>query len=371
MIKSNSSNTIMVNIENSYEIYLETSIKDNISSLIKIYSSEQKIIIICDNNLKENHLPLFIQSLKKEGFIPVVFFIKANEKNKSMKTVNSLCQKILKLSINRKTSIISLGGGIVGDIAGFCASIIYRGLPFFHIPSTLLAMVDSSVGGKCGVNTKYGKNTIGSFYQPKAVFIDVSLLNTLSNRDYKSGYAECLKYALLFSNDYFSYLQNNSTLFLNKNHDYLINIIKNSCGFKAKVVEEDELETKNIRYLLNLGHTFAHSFETYNKYRKNLTHGEAVSIGILLAFKLSSFLNLCNHEIHDKIKLHLQKIGLPTDIKQVIKRIKSDRIIDLMVVDKKNLTNFITLILANDIGDCVVDNNIKKETLKEFFKEVL
>jgi shikimate kinase/3-dehydroquinate synthase len=366
-----SSNTIKVNLKSPYEIYLKTSLSQNIPSLIKLYTNEQKIIIIADNNLKENHLQEFIKSLKKQGFKALVLFVKATEKNKSMKTVNYLCNKILKLSINKNTPIIGFGGGIVGDIAGFCACILYRGLPFFQIPSTLLAMVDSSVGGKCGVNTKYGKNTIGAFYQPNAVFIDASLLDTLSERDYKSGYAECLKYALLFSEDYFDYLLNHESLFLAKNHDYLTNIIKNSCGFKAKVVEEDELETKDIRYLLNLGHTFAHALETYNNYKSNLTHGEAVSIGILLAFKLSSFLNLCEYKNYDKIKSHIENIGLPSDIKQVIKKVKSVDLINLMQGDKKNANNLLTLILAERIGKCFVNRNVNIETLKEFFKEVL
>ena len=366
-----SSNTIKVNVKNPYKIYLQTSLSQNVASLIKLYTNEQKIIVITDENLKQSHLPEFIKSLKKQGFKPVIFMVKATEKNKSMKTVNNLCNKILKLSINKKTPIIALGGGIIGDVAGFCASILYRGLPFFQIPSTLLSMVDSSVGGKCGVNTKYGKNTIGAFYQPSAVFIDVSLLDTLSDRDYKSGYAECVKYALLFSENYFNYLSNHEALFIAKNHDYLTNIIKNSCGFKAKVVEEDELETKDVRYLLNLGHTFAHALETYNNYKSDLTHGEAVSIGILLAFRLSSFLNLTKIENYDRIKLHLQKIGLPTDIKQVIRKIKSTHLINLMRGDKKNANNLLTLILAENIGTCIVNRNVNVEILKEFFKEVL
>lgn len=366
-----STNTIKVNVKNPYEIYLETSLSNHVSSLIKLYTNEQKIVIIVDEVLKQNHLPKFIKSLKKQGFKPNILLLKASEKNKSMKSVNNLCNKILKLSINKNTPIIAFGGGIIGDIAGFCASILYRGLPFFQIPSTLLAMVDSSVGGKCGVNTKYGKNTIGSFYQPNAVFIDVSLLETLSERDYKSGYAECLKYALLFSENYFNYLDAHDKLFLTKNHDYLTNIIKNSCGFKAKVVEEDELETKDIRYLLNLGHTFAHAFETYNKYKPNLTHGEAVAIGLLLAFRLSNFLNLTQIENYDKIKHHIDKIGLPSNIKQVIKKIKPADIINLMKGDKKNASNTLTLILAESIGKCVVNRTVNIETLKEFFKEVL
>ncbi|MDR0484531.1 MAG: 3-dehydroquinate synthase [Alphaproteobacteria bacterium] len=363
-------NSVKVNVKNPYEIFLDSSL-ETIPALLKEYTNQKNIIIICDKNIAKKHLPLLLKSLINHGFSPNVLLLKASEKNKSIKVANDLIKKILKLEINKKTPLIALGGGIVGDIAGFCASVVYRGLPFFQIPTTLLAMVDSSVGGKNGVNTNAGKNTLGTFYQPSAVFIDVSLLETLSDRDYLSGYAEVVKYALLFSKEYFNYLENHRNLFLAKNHNYLINIVKNSCGFKAKVVEEDEFETNNIRYLLNLGHTFAHAFEAYNKYKPTLSHGEAVSVGMVLAFKLSYSLGICARENYLRIKDHLDLIGLPTEIKHIFKKINVKKIIKLMGQDKKNHSSLFTLILAVDMGNCVVNNEITKAILKKFFKEVL
>ncbi|MDR2007584.1 MAG: 3-dehydroquinate synthase [Alphaproteobacteria bacterium] len=357
-------NSIKVNVRNPYEIYFTSM--ESIPTTLASITSQRNIVLIVDKNLEKNHLPHFLKSLKNMGFNPSVLLIHASEKNKSMKMATNLINKILRLQINRSTPIIAFGGGIVGDIAGFCASVIYRGLPFFQIPTTLLAMVDSSVGGKVGVNTRQGKNTVGSFYQPKAVFIDVAMLETLPSRDYKSGYAEVLKYSLLFSKDYFKYLDSHYKLFLDKNQDYLMNIIKNSCGFKAKVVEEDELETQDVRFLLNLGHTFAHALESYNNYKPNLIHGEAVSIGMVLAFKLSANLGLCSTENYDKIKEHLTNIGLPVAMANVFKRINTKKIIKLMSKDKKNHSSHITLILAEDIGKCIVKKDTETVILKNF-----
>ncbi|MCL2567311.1 MAG: 3-dehydroquinate synthase [Alphaproteobacteria bacterium] len=363
-------NTITVQISNPYEIYLDANL-EAIPALLKKHTEQKNIVIICDKSLAKNHLPRFLKPLKFLGFHPQILFIRASEKNKSMKTADSLINKILKLPINRKTPIIAFGGGITGDIAGFCASIIYRGLPFFQIPTTLLAMVDSSVGGKVGVNTRAGKNTVGSFYQPKAVFIDVKTLDTLNEREYKSGYAEIVKYALLFSKDYFNYLNSHKNLFLDKNHDYLVNIIKNSCSFKAKIVAEDELETKEIRFLLNLGHTFAHALEAYNKYKPNLTHGEAVGIGLVLAFKLSAELGMCSGQNYAIIKKHLEEIGLPASIKQIFKMVSTKKIVKLMGKDKKNHSSLITLILAEDIGKCIIEKNMETIILKKFLDGAL
>ncbi len=360
---------LRIETHNPYNIYYAASINSSIPEKIRTYSESKNLIIICDIALKILHLPTLLDALNRLGFTINVLYINPSEEGKSMTTVTTLCEEILTIGIKRNTPIIAFGGGITGDVAGFCASILMRGLPLFQIPSTLLAMSDSAVGGKCGVNSTLGKNMFGSFYNPVAVFIDTSLLKTLPELHYKAGYAECVKYALLFSEKYFHYLEDNYKLFLDKNPEYLDEIIEKSCIYKAKIVKADELEKLNIRYLLNLGHTFAHAIESYDNYKTSVIHGRAVSVGLCLAYKFSAFLSLCKIENYDRIRNHLSTVGLPVTIRELIEHIDTHKLLAIMNRDKKNSHNLITLILANAIGNCFVKDNVDIAILETFLHQ--
>lgn len=361
-------NPINIPCSKPYNIYISNT--KNLPDILIPYLKNKKVIIIADDKLKNTYVSTFLKILNALPCDYSIFYIEALEKNKNYNTALKLCTKILQEKPDINSAIIALGGGLVGDIAGFCAAITLRGLPFFQIPTTLLAQVDSAIGGKNGVNTAYGKNTLGVIYQPKAVFIDTNTLASLPNRVLLAGYAECLKYALLFSQDHFNYLHNNIHLLHNKDANYLQNIIYESCVYKSQIIAKDEDEKKGIRYLLNLGHTFAHALELYNNYRASLQHGEAVAIGMLLAFKFSDFLGYKNSQVQI-LEEHLQLAKLPSKISAVVKPKDCDYFISLMMKDKKNIANQITFILSYNIGNCFVAKNVALTDLKNFLTKEL
>ncbi len=350
-------NILTVNTSKTYNIYIKENILKEIPTILQQnYQVKEQIFIVCDIILKNTYAHILLEACKLLQIKPHIIYIESTEKNKNFQTVNDICNIILNNNCKRNTAILSLGGGIIGDIAGFCASILLRGIPYFQIPTTLLSQVDSSIGGKTGVNTLYSKNSIGSFYQPKAVFVDISTLNTLIDRDFFSGYAECIKYALLYSEQHYRYLDDNINNIIDRSSNVIKNIIYTSLRFKKNIVEKDEFETKNQRIFLNLGHTFAHAFEKYNNYLPNLTHGEAVAIGLLFAFAFAEENSICVSGEYQKIYNHLNKIGLPTNIKNIITNICPSTLVNLMKNDKKNNSEDISLILPQKIGSCIVYN---------------
>jgi shikimate kinase/3-dehydroquinate synthase len=350
-----------------YPIYLKHDALDYASSFLD--KTIKHMILVVDKNIPQLHVNRLLNSLVSLNAKIDIVYIKVQEKNKNLKNAFNLCEKIINLGINRQAVLLSFGGGVLGDMVGFCASIILRGIPFINIPTTLLSQVDSSVGGKTGVNVKNGKNLVGTFYQPKLVLIDTKVLKSLSDKDYISGYAEVLKYAILFDKKYFFYLDSNLQKFIAKDNNYLLEIIEKSCEFKSKIVSKDEKETKEIRVLLNLGHTFAHAFEAYNKYKPNLSHGQAVSIGILLAVKFSVALGYCDASLVNILEQHLIKVGLPTKISAIIKNIDINKIIYFMFKDKKTTQNSINLVLVKDFGECFFAKNIDIEKLRDFLTQ--
>tara|TARA_Y100000590_G_C15671406_1_gene996374 strand:+ start:807 stop:1655 length:849 start_codon:yes stop_codon:yes gene_type:complete len=257
---------------------------------------------------------------------------------------------LLKNNFHRNDCLISIGGGITGDVSSYSASIYKRGIKFINIPTTLLAQVDSSIGGKTGVNSKYGKNLIGTFYQPNLVISDTSFLKSLNKREIICGYAEILKHSLIMDKNFFSYLDKNGKNILNLTTPFLEKAILKSCKIKKKVIEKDENE-KGIRQILNLGHTFAHAFEATKKYSKKLNHGEAVLLGIICATKFSYQLGKIKKKEYDKIINHFKKINLPMNIKNYFSKKNLKKIILFMKKDKKNNNNKINLVLLKKIGN--------------------
>ena len=283
-----------------YSIYIGNSALNLLRQKIKyLCPKTKKIALIIDSKIPSKFKNLIRTSLKNYDLLILPF--SASEKNKSFKQVNFYLNKILSKNFNRTDLIIAVGGGITGDVAGFVASVFKRGINFINIPTTLLAQVDSAIGGKTGVNSSYGKNLIGSFYQPKLVISDTTFLNSLSKKEMICGYAEILKHSIIKDKKFFNWLKKTTKKILLKKTNELTYAIKKSCQIKIYFVNKD-INEKNLRMILNFGHTFAHAIEVKNNYSNKITHGEAVLSGMILASKLSLVKRVCNIKIIDEIK---------------------------------------------------------------------
>jgi 3-dehydroquinate synthase len=287
------------------------------------------------------------------------------EATKRFSELEKLCERLLETGVERGDLILALGGGVIGDLGGFAASIVRRGIDFVQIPTSLLAQVDSSVGGKTGINTPQGKNLVGTFYQPRLVIIDTSVLETLPERQFRAGYAEVAKYGLLGDAAFFEWLEQNwRDVF--SGGDARAQAIETSCKAKAAIVEEDERE-HGQRALLNLGHTFGHALEAHAGYSDRLLHGEAVAIGMALAFEFSNELELCSGQDAQRAVRHLDTVGLPTRIAQIPGEApKIDGLMALIAQDKKMKDGIPAFILAHGIGEAFIDRSVDQQKLRDF-----
>ena len=340
--------------EKKYDIEIKFNCFKN--KLSKIISNKNKIFIIVDK--KVEYLLKNINSSKN------IYIIKINgsEKIKDIKNYQTITKKLLSFGIDRKSMIIAIGGGSVGDLSGFIASTILRGVKFILIPTTLLSQVDSSIGGKNGINTNFGKNLIGTFNQPDEVIIDPKILTTLPNRELKSGYAEIIKHALIKDLSFFKWLDKNYKKIFQLNKEALEYAIFKSIRIKAHFVTSDskeKLTNENSRAILNFGHTFGHALETFNKYKNILTHGESISIGMIIASKLSNNLSSLKKRELIKIVNHFNKVGLPIHNNSI----KNKKILDLIRKDKKNNNNKINLILLKKIGKAYYCRNVNQSKI--------
>ena len=366
-------NKLKIRISDSkYEIIIGQKILKNSHKYIKsTCPNVKKIALVIDKNIPQNFVNILKISLKK--YKVYYFKYSVNEKFKSASNALKLAESCLAKKFNRNDLIISFGGGILGDLSGFAASIIKRGINFINIPSTLLAQVDSSIGGKTGVNSKFGKNLIGAFYQPKLVISDVELLKSLTKREMICGYAEILKHSIIFKSNFFNWISKKSLQIIeNKNLKILQEAIIKSCLIKLHFVRKDEKEDK-FRMLLNFGHTFAHAIELQNKYSKRINHGEAVLIGMLLATKLSYLKGICNLQTLRSIQNVYKKNNLKYSLDKFFKIKEYNSIVDHMSNDKKNNDDKINLILLKSIGQTTLPNEfkIKKNELKKIFKKII
>jgi|TARA_B110000881_G_C18594699_1_gene530435 3-dehydroquinate synthase len=330
-----------------------------------------KIAIVVDKNIPAKFLSKIKNNLKNYKIF--TFKFNSSEKSKSQKTINFLLKELLTKGFNRTDVVIGLGGGITGDVSGFVASILKRGINFINIPTTLLSQVDSSIGGKTGINSNYGKNLVGAFYQPKLVISDVSFLKTLPQREIICGYAEVLKHGIIADSKFFSWLNNNSKNILKeRNINDLIYAINKSCKIKLNFVNKDVHE-RGLRMTLNFGHTFAHAIETKNNYSKNINHGEAVLIGMVIATKLSFQKKVCTRKTLDQIikiynnndiNYNLKKYFTTKDITNMLKYMKND---------KKNYDEKINLILLKKIGKTTKADEYKVSisNIKKYLKKII
>ena len=343
--------------DKSYPIYIGSNLLSS-KSLLSDHIQGKQVMIVTNSTIA----PLYLEKLKDtlSDFNVESVVLPDGEEFKTLETLNKVFDALLKAKFDRSSTLVALGGGVVGDITGYAAASYQRGVNFIQVPTSLLSQVDSSVGGKTGVNHELGKNMIGAFYQPKAVIIDVDTLDTLSDQEYSAGMAEVIKYGLLGNADFFSMLETNIESIMARNKDLIIEIIFNSCKDKASIVALDEFE-RGKRALLNLGHTFGHGIENAFGYG-NYLHGEAVSIGMVKAAKLSMDEGHLSHEDAIRVESILSKADLPISIK---KSIGSETLIEAMSLDKKSIDGKIRLVLLKALGDSYLTDSYSKENFNK------
>ena len=352
-----------------YSILIGDGIINELESLLKKNTINfNQCLLVADDKVPKKMIKKVFNFLPKNKVI--IHYFKASELNKNQKSVDKILSILLKKNFNRNDCLISLGGGITGDVSGYVASIFKRGLKFVNIPTTLLSQVDSSIGGKTGINTKYGKNLIGSFYQPSLVISDISFLKTLPKREIICGYGEILKHALIANKKFFIFLDKNASKILNLKSPFIEKSIYHSCFIKKKIVETDEKEI-GLRKVLNFGHTFAHAYEATLGYSKKLNHGEAVILGIKTASKFSLLNKFLNISEFNMIKKHLNNLNLTNNINKFFSINNLNKIISFMKKDKKNNTNKINLVLLKKIGKPVYNYQFKEKKINSFLKKEL
>lgn len=332
---------------------------------------QMRLAIVTDTNVAPLHLDTLQKELIKNKIHLIPIIIEAGEQSKSFSILQIVIDKILAARLERGDCVVAFGGGVVGDLAGFAASIIRRGMNFIQIPTTLLAQIDSSVGGKTGINSRYGKNLIGSFYQPQCVIADTCVLDTLPPREFRAGYAEMVKYGLINQPDFFEWLEKNGQEIFS-NGPIRTEAIVRSCQFKADIVARDAYETGE-RALLNLGHTFGHMLETATAYDSNrLIHGEAVAIGIILAHQFSAQLNLTDPTLTHRIEAHFKAMGLPTNLKDIPGPLPDAiTLMTLIAQDKKVSQNNLTFILTRGLGQSFIAKNVSPDAVLSFLEQKL
>jgi 3-dehydroquinate synthase len=317
------------------------------------------IAIVTNDVLERLHLPAVEESFARAGMRTTTVVVPDGESLKTLESWSGILDRLLAARLDRKSLLVALGGGVIGDLGGFAAAVYQRGIPFVQVPTTLLSQVDSSVGGKTGVNHPAGKNMIGAFYQPRLVLIDTSTLMTLPDRELRAGLAEVIKYGLIRDRAFFEWLEENIERLLRRDREALMHAIETSCRHKAEVVASDETE-QGERALLNLGHTFGHAIEAGLGYGEWL-HGEAVAAGSALAARLSARLGWLAAADVERIEQIFTTCGLPTDAP----KLGPDRYLELMMHDKKSIGGKIRLILLREIGNAVVWGDTPIETMRE------
>lgn len=348
--------------ERSYDIYIGKDILRNIGNTIKPLGLSPRIAIVSNPTVYPLYGKVIADSLKKGGFEVLIVTIPDGEEYKNLLWLEHIYNILLKAKLDRKSALIAIGGGVVGDITGFAASTYMRGITYIQVPTTLLAQVDSSVGGKTGVNHRLGKNMIGTFWQPRLVWIDIATLKTLPEREFIAGLAEVIKYGVISDRDLFDLLEEGLKKIL-KHERIMMHVIKRSCEIKAGIVSKDERES-GLRSILNYGHTIGHALETSTDYKRYL-HGEAVAIGMCLEAELAGRLNFISNDKIHRIKSLIESYGLPSKIPEDIDK---QHILSSMELDKKAIAGELKFILPEDIGKVKIYKGISDKIIKELLK---
>ncbi|QDG75490.1 3-dehydroquinate synthase [Labrenzia sp. PHM005] len=366
------SETVRVDLgTRSYDIRIGRNVLEKAGEEIAAVLPGARVAVVADENVAKLHLGTFEDSLDRAGVHCTAITVPPGEATKCFSEFERLCDEILNARLERNDVVVALGGGVVGDLTGFAASAVRRGMAFVQVPTSLLAQVDSSVGGKTGINSRHGKNLIGAFYQPALVLADTAILDTLPPRDFRAGYAEVAKYGLLGDADFFTWLEDNWQGIFDGGPER-DEAVARSCEAKADVVAADELEGGR-RALLNLGHTFGHALEGAVSYEtERLVHGEGVSIGMMLAHEFSEKLGLIGSETVARVEKHLTDVGLPIRISDIPGQLPNvDVFMDLIAQDKKVSRGALTFILTKGIGEAFVEKGVDPYLVSEFLKDKL
>ena len=348
----------------SYDVRIGQGLLARAGKEITALAGPRRVAILTDETVAALHLPALREALAAEGIEATALALPAGEATKNWTALGQATEWLLAQKIERKDLVVALGGGVIGDLAGFAAAILRRGVRFVQIPTSLLAQVDSSVGGKTGINSPQGKNLIGAFHQPSLVLADIDVLDTLTPRDFRAGYGEVAKYGLLGDEGFFEWLEGNATG-LASDAALRQRAVRHSVQMKADIVQRDETE-QGDRALLNLGHTFGHALESATGYSDRLLHGEGVAIGCALAFELSAKMGLCSQEAPSRVAAHFAAMGMPSRISDIPGDLPDDEaLIALMGQDKKVQDGKLRFILAHGIGRAFVTDAVDPAVLRQ------
>ncbi len=363
--RSNILETVHVPLgDRAYDILIGSELIDTLGELIKPVLRRHRVVVITDENVGAHYGKRVKKACETVGINHDSIVLPAGEATKSFDHYNALMNRLLALGVERSDTLIALGGGVIGDLTGFAAATLRRGVNFIQVPTSLLAQVDSSVGGKTGINTSYGKNLIGAFYQPRMVVADLATLDTLSKRELLAGYAEVVKYGLINNAEFFEWLEKNGEHLLSGDRACQAKAVATSCREKARVVVADEHEAGERAYL-NLGHTFGHALEAQCGYDGTLLHGEGVAIGMVLAFEASASMNMIAKKAPQRIAAHLKSVGLPVRINEINRSMDVKQLLAHMAQDKKVSDGKITFILATEIGNVIASSDVSLDIVSK------
>jgi 3-dehydroquinate synthase len=349
MIGGSSGGTVPVELgERSYRILIGRGLLSDVGATLKQLQRTGKVGIITDRNLARRYLKPVTHSVAEAGYRPIAVILPPGERTKSLRTISHILDELVRRKFERGSTLVALGGGVIGDLTGFAAAIYLRGIPFIQLPTSLVAQVDSSVGGKTGVDHPLGKNLIGAFHQPRSVLADTATLRTLPPREWIAGLAEVIKYGVIADETFFEFLAGNMEPILNHDEDAVLRIITRSCEIKAHIVAEDERESDRRR-ILNFGHTIGHALEAMTGYR-SLIHGEAVGIGMVLEADLARHLGLCDTDVVERIRYIVKAAGLPHELP----RISFPKLWNAMQTDKKVAHDTVYCVLPKRIGQVAI-----------------
>ena len=358
---------ISVDLSNSpYDIHVRAGLLADVGAILRSYARDSRLLVVTDENVARAVLPQFAATLSSAGISCAHFILPAGEAGKSWVQLEKLTDWLLEQHVERSDHIVALGGGVVGDITGFAAHIIKRGCPFVQIPTTLLAQVDSSVGGKTAINSAAGKNLVGAFHQPALVLIDPEILSTLPTRQLTAGFAEIVKYGLIDDPAFFAFCADNLDNFFAGDSDIRAQAIIRSVQSKARIVAADETERTGTRALLNLGHTFGHALEADTGFSDRLFHGEAVAAGMALAFRYSVRLGLCPADDAMRVTALLRRAGLPTTLSEAGVTANGAALVDYMRHDKKMSGGTLPFLLARGIGHTFLSKDVALDDVAAF-----
>ncbi len=352
--------------DRSYEVAIAPGALEDAGTRLARYAPGGRFVVVTDAHVAALHLPRLTASLEAAGIVVEPITLPAGESTKSWAHLEMLIDRLLELGVERSDKVIAFGGGVIGDLVGFACSILKRGCGFVQIPTTLLAQVDSSVGGKTAINTRAGKNLVGAFHQPAHVLIDPDTLDTLPPRERAAGYAEVVKYGLIDDPTFFDWCEANGAALLAGDGAARVHAIATSIAAKARIVEADERETTGVRALLNLGHTFGHALEAETGFSERLLHGEGVACGMALAFRFSAAKGLCPQKDAERVSHHLAATGLPTTLEAAGIDSSGEALVAHMLHDKKMEGNRLPFLLARGIGQTFLDRNVELADVAAF-----